>query len=67
MSARAGKPTGKPDDRPSDAMQGKAPARDDTPVIPERSSDDSDEGWERSGSDDSDDERYLRDRPPHWQ
>jgi hypothetical protein len=36
-------------------------------VIPDRAKDDSDEGWERSDSGDSDDERYLRDRPPHWE
>lgn len=38
---------------------------DDAPVIPGRSADDSDTGWgdERS---DSNDDRLLRDVPPHW-
>ncbi len=53
--------------KPGDGKDAEGPA--DPPVIPDRSSDDSDEGWDRSGSgdsDESDDERYLRDRPPHW-
>lgn len=37
---------------------------DDSPLIPERSADDSDVGW-HEGSD-SNDERLLRDVPPHW-
>ncbi|MCC2307171.1 hypothetical protein [Cellulomonas chengniuliangii] len=37
---------------------------DDTPLIPERSADDSDTGW-GDGSD-SNDERLRRDVPPHW-
>ncbi len=37
---------------------------DDTPVIPERSADDSDLGW-GDGSD-SNDDRLRRDVPPHW-
>lgn len=40
------------------------PVEQEPPVIPDRSGDDTDEGWERT--EDSDDERYLRDRPPHW-
>lgn len=37
---------------------------DDSPLIPGRSADDSDTGW-HEGSD-SNDERLLRDVPPHW-
>jgi hypothetical protein len=37
---------------------------DDSPLIPDRSVDDSDTGW-HEGSD-SNDERLLRDVPPHW-
>ncbi|CAN5198232.1 hypothetical protein BH11ACT1_BH11ACT1_05960 [soil metagenome] len=37
---------------------------DDSPLIPDRSADDSDTGW-HEGSD-SNDERLLRDVPPHW-
>lgn len=37
---------------------------DDFVVLPEQSTDDTDLGWgERS---DSNDERLLADRPPHW-
>jgi hypothetical protein len=38
---------------------------DDAPLIPDRSADDSDTGW---GDDrgDSNDDRLLRDVPPHW-
>ena len=38
---------------------------DDRPVLPERSSDDSDEGWGERESEDRD-EQFRRDRPPHW-
>lgn len=37
---------------------------DDSPLIPDRSADDSDVGW-NDGSD-SNDERLRRDVPPHW-
>ena len=36
-----------------------------TPVLPGRSADDSDTGWGERPTDD-DDERFLRDVPPHW-
>jgi hypothetical protein len=41
------------------------PVVDDAPLIPSRSADDSDSGW---GDDraDSNDDRLLRDVPPHW-
>jgi len=54
-------------DRPRDAdpETPQQPATDDSPVIPERSRDDSDEGW-GGGRDAEDDERFLRERPPHW-
>lgn len=52
---------------PTGSERDPAPSDDDAPVIPNRASDDSDEGWERAESGDSDDERYLRDRPPHWE
>lgn len=63
MSGRA--PRDRQDDAPavppSEAVQ--AGPRDDAPVIPERSRDDQDTGWGETGDDD---ERYLRERPPHW-
>ena len=42
-----------------------APAQDEVPVVPQVSADDTDHGW--GGHDDrDDDERILRERPPHW-
>lgn len=38
---------------------------DDNPLIPDRSADDSDAGWGERSSD-ANDERLLRDKPPHW-
>jgi hypothetical protein len=38
--------------------------KDDAPLIPERSRDDSDAGW--NDGPDSNDERLRRDVPPHW-
>ncbi|GAB3797699.1 hypothetical protein [Micromonospora zhanjiangensis] len=52
--------------RPASAARPTRPERraDDAPVLPERSADDTDHGWgERS---DSNDDRLLADRPPHW-
>lgn len=42
---------------------------DDDPVVPERSDDDGDRGWgeppdPEPGHDD--DERFTREKPPHW-
>lgn len=56
----------KPRDVPSDDAP-RPPARPvpDAPLIPTRSDDDSDAGWgERT--DDANDDRLLRDVPPHW-
>jgi hypothetical protein len=47
-----------------------AEPRDDEPVLPTQTSDDVDSDWrdrERDDSTDADDERYLRERPPHWE
>jgi hypothetical protein len=40
----------------------------DDEVLPEQTSDDTDRGWgEHPGSDDTDDdERLIREKPPHW-
>lgn len=38
---------------------------DDEPVLPEQTRDDTDREWGERSPDD--DERYLRDRPPHWE
>jgi hypothetical protein len=68
--SHAPRPGGAPDARPTStagAPAAPAPARlvDDAPLIPGRSADDSDAGW---GEDrpDSNDDRLLRDVPPHW-
>ncbi|HST81699.1 MAG TPA: hypothetical protein VLL08_08205, partial [Kineosporiaceae bacterium] len=39
--------------------------RDDRPVLPMKSSDDTDEGWGEREPEDRD-EQFRRDRPPHW-
>ena len=39
---------------------------DEAPVLPDRADDDSDTGWGERDDDRDDDERFLRDRPPHW-
>jgi hypothetical protein len=42
------------------------PDRDDE-VLPEQTSDDTDRGWgERDEDELSDDERLIREKPPHW-
>lgn len=42
------------------------PDRDDE-VLPEQTSDDTDRGWgERDEDELSDEERLLREKPPHW-
>ncbi len=51
-------------DRPATDGAARRPV-DDAPLIPDRSADDSDTGWGESGSD-SNDDRLLRDVPPHW-
>ena len=38
---------------------------DDEPW-PEQTSDDTDEGWTERADEADDDERILRERPPHW-
>jgi hypothetical protein len=51
----------------SDGASGGA-GRDDDPVVPDRADDDTDAGWgDRDDSPDpDDDDRFLRERPPHW-
>jgi hypothetical protein len=39
--------------------------RDDEPILPDRSSDDTDRGWGDEPEED-DVERLRRERPPHW-
>jgi hypothetical protein len=56
---------------PADSGQPAAPVQPPSPpqpvaepVLPGRSADDTDTGWGERPQDD--DERYLRDVPPHW-
>jgi hypothetical protein len=40
---------------------------DDGSVLPEQTSDDTDRGWGDDHDDgESDDERLIREKPPHW-
>ena len=41
---------------------------DDVPVVPDRAEDDTDAGWGDGDDfpDRDDDDRFLRERPPHW-
>lgn len=38
---------------------------DDLPVLPDQTRDDTDAGWGERGHD-SNDDRLIADRPPHW-
>jgi hypothetical protein len=38
----------------------------DDEVLPEQTSDDTDRGWSERPDDESDDERLIREKPPHW-
>lgn len=50
----------------TDAVPGRDPS--DRPVLPDQTADDLDIGWgEPAGGDRDDDERFLRERPPHWE
>ncbi len=49
---------------PSPATRVKSSVVDDHPLVPDRSADDSDTGW--GDGYDSNDDRLLRDVPPHW-
>jgi hypothetical protein len=51
-------------ENPTEHEDPKEHVEDDAPLIPDRSSDDSDVGW--GDGDDSNDERLRRDVPPHW-
>ena len=39
---------------------------DDEPVLPDQTADDTDRGWGERDDDLSDDERLIREKPPHW-
>lgn len=38
----------------------------DDEVLPEQTSDDTDRGWGEAADDPDDDERLIREKPPHW-
>jgi hypothetical protein len=39
---------------------------DDGPILPDQTRDDTDRGWGERSRDDSNLERLLAERPPHW-
>lgn len=43
------------------------PPAADRPVLPDQTGDDLDIGWGERHDDARDDERFLRERPPHWE
>jgi len=49
-----------------DAPTQATPVQDEVPVVPQVSADDTDQGWGGRDDRDDDDERILRERPPHW-
>lgn len=55
-------PAKEPPNRPASAGR-RDP--DETPVLPTRSRDDTDVGWGEP-PESGDDDRFTRDRPPHW-
>ena len=42
------------------------PDPDEAPVLPVQSREETDAGWGEPAEPDYDDERFYRDRPPHW-
>jgi hypothetical protein len=44
-----------------------SPYEDDEPLLPEQTRDDDPRGWGENSSDRDDDERILREVPPHHQ
>ena len=42
------------------------PQGHDDEVLPEQTSDDTDHGWGDPADDADDDERLIREKPPHW-
>ena len=38
----------------------------DEEVLPDQTSDDTDRGWGEHPDDEDDDERLIREKPPHW-
>lgn len=66
-TAQPGQPSTSAQPLPSSSMDGPedTPQDDDAPVLPDRASDDSDEGWGEGEPNDRDEE-LRRDRPPHW-
>jgi hypothetical protein len=55
-------------DQPDPRHPGPPSGDAEAPVLPDRSADERDVGWGDAGwRDADDDERYLRERPPHWE
>lgn len=39
---------------------------EEAPLLPEQTRDDTERGWGSRSGEDSNDDRLLEDRPPHW-
>ncbi|MFI5493055.1 hypothetical protein [Actinoplanes sp. NPDC051859] len=52
-------------DRDADAERTVDFESEETPLLPDQTSDDTERGWGYRNAD-SNDERLLEDRPPHW-
>lgn len=53
-------------DRDADAERTVDFDNEEAPILPEQTRDDTERGWDYRGGDDSNDDRLLEDRPPHW-
>ena len=54
-----------PDETPEDSADAAPPDRVDEPALPVQSREDTDAAWGEAPEPDED-ERFYRDRPPHW-
>ncbi len=53
-------------DRDADAERTVDFDSEESPLLPEQTRDDTERGWGYSGVENSNDDRLLEDRPPHW-
>lgn len=67
MTGAPGAPGRRRNRRATSSGSSPARAEPDGPVLPDRAAEDTDEAWGRWREDGpSDDERILREKPPHW-
>ncbi|MEV4707522.1 hypothetical protein [Actinoplanes sp. NPDC049316] len=53
-------------DRDADAERTVDLESEEAPLLPDQTRDDTERGWGYSGTESSNDDRLLEDRPPHW-